>query len=100
VTLLAELKDALTRAHLKDRYHLTLTDIRDFVALLTTAGIVVSNPRKMSILLRDPDDLPVLACALTGEADYIVTGDNDLLELKSFEGIEILRPTQFLHRLH
>ena len=41
--------------------------------------------------LRDPDDIPVLACAVAASADVIVTGDEDLLVLGSFAGIPIIR---------
>lgn len=37
--------------------------------------------------LRDPDDVHVLACAVSAEADVIVTGDKDLLTLGSFAGM-------------
>jgi putative PIN family toxin of toxin-antitoxin system len=48
---------------------------------------------------RDKDDDVVLATALAGKADVIVTGDDDLLVLKNFRGIEILSPRQFLEIL-
>jgi len=48
---------------------------------------------------RDKDDDVVLATALAGKADVIVTGDEDLLVLKKFRGIEILSPRQFLELL-
>ncbi len=48
---------------------------------------------------RDEDDDVVLATALAGKADVIVTGDKHLLVLKKFRGIEILSPRQFLERL-
>ena len=48
---------------------------------------------------RDEDDDVVLATALTGKADVIVTGDEDLLVLKRFRGIEILSPRPFLKLL-
>ena len=48
---------------------------------------------------RDKDDDVVLATALAGKADVIVTGDEDLLVLKKFRGIEILSPRQFLKLL-
>jgi len=48
---------------------------------------------------RDQDDDVVLATALAGKADVIVTGDQDLLVLKKFRGIEILSPRQFLKLL-
>jgi putative PIN family toxin of toxin-antitoxin system len=48
---------------------------------------------------RDKDDDVVLATALAGKADVIVTADEDLLVLKKFRGIEILSPRQFLKLL-
>jgi uncharacterized protein len=48
---------------------------------------------------RDKDDDVVLATALAGKADIIVTGDGDLLALKKFRGIRILSPRKFLEAL-
>jgi uncharacterized protein len=48
--------------------------------------------------LRDPKDAIVLAAALAGTAEVIVTGDQDLLVLGRFEGVEILTPADFLGR--
>lgn len=45
---------------------------------------------------RDPDDDWVLATAIAGQAEVIVTGDDDLLCLRSFQGIAILSPRQFI----
>jgi putative PIN family toxin of toxin-antitoxin system len=50
-------------------------------------------------ICRDVDDDMVLATALAGKADVIVTGDDDLLVLKEFRGIKILSPRQFLQLL-
>lgn len=48
---------------------------------------------------RDPDDDKFLALAVIGQADAIISGDRDLLDLVSHEGIPILAPAQFLQRL-
>jgi len=45
---------------------------------------------------RDPDDDIVLATALTGRVDYIVTGDEDLLVLKSYHSVKMRSPREFL----
>ena len=49
--------------------------------------------------LRDPKDLLVLAAALAAHADAIVTGDDDLLSLQSFEGIPIMKTREALDKL-
>lgn len=45
---------------------------------------------------RDPDDNRILECAISGNADFIITGDRDLLTLSPFRGIQILTVRQFL----
>jgi putative PIN family toxin of toxin-antitoxin system len=48
---------------------------------------------------RDADDDKFLALAVMGQADAIVSGDGDLLELGTHDGIPIVTPAQFLRRL-
>ena len=48
-----------------------------------------------SPVCRDPDDDNILAAALTGNCDFIVTGDKDLLILNPFGNIQILSPRTF-----
>ena len=48
---------------------------------------------------RDDDDDWVLATAIAGQAEAIVTGDGDLLELVAYQGVAILSPRQFIERL-
>lgn len=44
---------------------------------------------------RDPDDDHVLAASIKGAADCLITGDEDLLVLKKFKGIPIIKPSDF-----
>ena len=46
---------------------------------------------------RDPGDNKILELALNGQADVIITGDEDLLCLHPWRGIEILSPGEYLH---
>jgi putative PIN family toxin of toxin-antitoxin system len=52
-----------------------------------------------NVISHDETDNQILACALEGKAHLIVTGDRDLLRLKAYEGIGIMRPRDFLHTL-
>jgi hypothetical protein len=45
------------------------------------------------------DDDEIIACALEAEADYIITGDPHLLNLKEYRGIRIVTPRAFLEIL-
>jgi hypothetical protein len=70
-------------------------DIRELIELLQTDTELVTTKENIKAC-RDPKDNIVLECALAGKADFIVTGDNDLLSIKTFRGIVILTPQQFL----
>jgi putative PIN family toxin of toxin-antitoxin system len=59
-----------------------------------THSVVRPSPLDQPVC-RAPDDDAMLACALEGRADYLVTGDEDLLELKVFKGIRIITPRDF-----
>jgi putative PIN family toxin of toxin-antitoxin system len=53
-----------------------------------------------SNVCRDADDIKILGLAVASNVDYIVTGDQDLLTLKSFQEIPILNPRSFSDILH
>lgn len=70
-------------------------------ALLLLADVavladVVPDTGSVSGVCRDPDDNAVLAAAVEGRASVIVTGDDDLLTLREYEGIAILTSRAFL----
>jgi len=65
-------------------------------ALFSKAFIV--EPDTIPDLVRDPKDNPVLACAPAAEADYLVTGDKDLLALKACKRPHILTPERFVEQ--
>ena len=48
---------------------------------------------------RDPSDNKFLEAAVVGQADWLVSGDTDLLDIEEFEGILIIPPWEFLSRL-
>jgi uncharacterized protein len=57
---------------------------------------VVSASKLESPVCRDPDDDNILAAAISGKCNCIITGDKDLLVLKQYEGVDIFSPRDFL----
>jgi predicted nucleic acid-binding protein len=49
--------------------------------------------------VRDPDDGKIIGCAIASAADYLVSRDKDLLLLRSYHGIRIVPPEEFLRIL-
>ncbi len=55
------------------------------------------SPRvKVNAIDRDPSDNKFLEAALEARADFIITGDHHLLELREYRGVKILSPSEFL----
>jgi putative PIN family toxin of toxin-antitoxin system len=99
VALLAELDDVLPRpkfARRLERLDLFPRDlVLGYAALATTVQPAVIPP----VILDDPDDDEVLACAMGAQADIIVSGDSDLLDLKVYQQIPIVTATDLLLRM-
>ena len=95
--LLQELDRVLMHPRLH-RYYGAETRLR-FLALIAALSEVIELPETIPRMCRDPDDDWVIACAVVGRADTIVSGDRDLLDLERVGGIPILSARQFLLRL-
>jgi len=80
---------------IRDRFSLT-PQARLFLRKLRTRIRLVDAPPLSARVCRDPDDDVVLATAVAGRADAVVTGDQDLLVLKVYERIRILTPREFI----
>ena len=96
--LLDELVAKLALPRIRDKYHLADDDVETVLALILLRGEPVMPQRRITAC-RDPKDNIVLEVAVAGEADYIVTGDEDLLVLYPFGGIPIVGPAEFLKAL-
>jgi len=89
--LVAELEDVLAEDFEapQERIELILRDILSHAEL-------VGPTDDPGIAVRDPADVKVIACALAGRADCIVTGDADLLTLGEIRGVRVLTVAAFL----
>ena len=89
-TLLAELREVIHKKFPFHKYELRHIEER------IKEDFEVVKPRKTVDLLADKDENRVLEVAVTGECDFIVTGDKDLLDIKSYKKIKVVTPADFL----
>lgn len=91
-----ELRDELLDVIDRPKFNriISTNDKKDLIVLLDEKAIIVNPVRKVNDC-RDAKDNIVLECALQGKADFIVTGDKDLLCLHPFHGIKIVALKQF-----
>ncbi len=95
-SLLAELRAALEYPRLQRYLKMSKQDREEFVILLEQVTDPVGlDDHPAPGICRDPDDEPYLQTALAGRADFIVSGDSDLLDLRTVEHIPIVSPAEF-----
>ena len=90
--LISEIILVTQRPRLKKYF--TQDNVDDLITLLETIGETYQIKSK-NTLCRDPKDNFLLDLIEEANADYLVTGDNDLLELKKFKSAKILKPHVF-----
>jgi len=84
---------------LRDRFGASAKQIKAVVTQLRAQTVVPRPAEPSDVKLRDPDDQWVLASALAGGAELLVTGDQDLLEVADRVSLPIVNPRGCWERL-
>lgn len=84
-----------------ERLHVQFPSVnyRRPLSILESKLIIVRPVALGETVCRDPDDDAIIACALGGKAKVICSGDDDLLALSGFRGLEIMQPSDFCQRM-
>lgn len=94
--LLEEVGEVINRERIIRLTKMDVDERVDFMDKLIERSDVAPGKQILEGVSRDIKDNKVLACAVEAKADYVVTGDEDLLVLKNYEGIRIVSPRDFL----
>jgi putative PIN family toxin of toxin-antitoxin system len=94
--ILAEYQHTLQYERLRAIHHMNDENIAAIIGEFREFALLVEPLETPSVISADPADDKFLACAITGAADYIISGDGHLLNLKAYQGIRVLTPTVFL----
>ena len=90
-----EIQEVLVRPKF-ERYIASIE--RDLFLIWLSKSVTFIDINKTIIACRDPKDNKFLELAVNGNAQLIISGDRDLLDLHSFEGISIVTVKQFLEK--
>ncbi|MDA8325872.1 MAG: putative toxin-antitoxin system toxin component, PIN family [Nitrospiraceae bacterium] len=94
-----EILNVLHREYIYIKYRLTEDIIDDISRFLYEGTILTEDRYSISKVRKDPEDNKFISCAIEGEAGYIVSGDDHLLGLKHYKGIQIMDARGFLRIL-
>ena len=89
----------LGKDYIRRRYKYSNEEVEIFLGRLRESSDIVSSLPEVRVVKRDPKDDMIIACAVAVQADYIVSRDLDLLDLKTYQGIQIVPPEDFIHHL-
>jgi putative PIN family toxin of toxin-antitoxin system len=98
----AEVQEVLSRPEIARRYNLSEESREQLLFLIDTLALQAPLRQRLPIHVRDPKDDHLLAAALGGKADYLITDDEDLLTLDrdpKLPNLRILAVRPFLHLL-
>ncbi len=96
--ILQEVRRVLFYEKVRSRQWMTGDDVERLLRRFAESAIMVPGKREVWVC-RDPSDDKFLAAALEGKAQYVVSGDPDLTDIKAYRGVRIIPPRQFLEIL-
>ena len=94
--ILSEIRAVLLYPKIRKRHRRSEKEIEEFLNKASQASILAQGTINTDRIREDPADNKYLSAALEVNADFIVSGDHHLKDLKVFEGIRILDPSAFL----
>ena len=89
--MLEELKGVLQRS----KFDYSPEMIQFILTELTSISDFVNTSETINIVPEDPKDNRILECAVAANADYVITGDSQLLKLNKYLNIDILNAAGF-----
>lgn len=97
--IIAELDRVLHYPRILRQFRATKENVADLIGLIVEKATFTEGRVSLRKIEEDPSDDMFLACALEGHADYIVSRDPHLRNLKRFQGIDIVDVKTFLGKL-
>ena len=93
-----EILEQISEVLRRPKFNADKESVKYYMKLIEEIANELISDIKIQNGSRDIDDNTILECGITGNVDYIITGDDDLLVLKEFNGIKIVTPKEYLDR--
>jgi len=83
----------------RPKFNVSRSQISHFIGSIEEIARPVTCLGTIQGICRDSDDDKILECAVSGNVDFIVSGDSDLLSLKIFRGIPIMTASEYIDKV-
>ena len=80
----------------REKFGTKIEEINEYIKIIESYSISIISKNVPNDISRDKADNKILQCGFDGNVEFIVTGDSDLLVLKDYYNIKILKPTEYL----
>lgn len=97
--ILDEIQEVLLRPQIRKYHRLTDKQVEEFCGHIEQFGILIQQSKKLPHLSIDPDDLKLMDCAIAGKAEFLVTGDKELLNLGMIGELSVVSPSVFAEKV-
>ena len=97
--IIKEVSRVLSYPRIKEHFKPKEENVRRFFRLIFRKAIISKDIIQTDKIVDDPKDNKFLACALEKQADYIVSRDPHLRNIKHFHGIQIVDATTFIQKV-
>ena len=94
-----ELDDVLQRPHLREKYKISSAKREALLSVIREGVVLVSGESIKGVVTADPKDDMFIACAVEGQAKYIISGDKHLRQLRRYQSSRVVEPAYFLNVL-
>jgi putative PIN family toxin of toxin-antitoxin system len=83
----------------RQKFHAGKNEVEYFLKSIEEISGKIVTTKRIKKGSRDKTDNKYIECAIAGNADYIISGDNDLLDLKKFKNIKIITAKDYLEKI-
>jgi len=80
----------------REKFDTRIEEINEYIKIIESYSIKMLSQNVPQNISRDKSDDKILQCGLDGNVEFIITGDNDLLVIKEYNKIKILKPNDYL----
>lgn len=98
--ILGEIEEVINRQKIIQRTKTTKEERKTFIQNIIDISFFVLDQNILNVIKENPDDDKFLSAAFLSNADYIISGDKHLLNLKTYKDIKIIEPSEFVNLLN